>query len=115
IVVTGCSAGSYGSIAWSAHVAEHYKDSAVVQFGDSGAGVITANFFQQSFPPGPPEGALPPWTPPLDPASVDIQSLSLADIYVAVAAYYARHRFSQYNTDTDENQTCYFTVMRGDD
>src|SRR5262245_58626937 len=36
ILVTGCSAGSYGSIGWSAYVADHYRSSKMVQFGDSG-------------------------------------------------------------------------------
>lgn len=115
IVVTGCSAGSYGSIGWSAHVAEHYKQSPVVQFGDSGAGVITANFFQQSFPSWNAQAAFPTWIPALDPSRVDIQTLSLADLYAGISAYYPRHRFSQYDTDTDENQTFYFTVMGGSD
>jgi hypothetical protein len=113
IVVTGCSAGSYGSIGWSAHVADHYKKIPVVQFGDSGAGVITASFFQDSFPSWNAQAAFPSWIPALDPSRVDIQSLSLADLYVGIAGYYPQHRFSQYDTDTDENQTFYFSAMGG--
>jgi hypothetical protein len=113
ILVTGCSAGSYGSIGWSAYVAEHYPHSPLVQLGDSGAGVITPNFFQQSFPSWKAEGALPHWIDAISPDKVDVQSLKPADIYVGISNYYAGHRFSQYNTAFDENQTFYFVAMGG--
>ena len=113
IVVTGCSAGSYGSIGWSAHVADHYKQSPVVQFGDSGAGIITQNFFQQSFPSWKAEAALPSWIPSIDPNRVNVLDLTLGDIYVGISNYYPSYRFSQYNTALDENQTFYFVAMGG--
>jgi len=113
ILVTGCSAGSYGSIGWSAYVADHYRNSRVTQFGDSGAGVITANFFQQSFPSWKAEGALPHWIDAISPDRVDVQALKPADIYVGIANYYPGHRFSQYDTAFDENQTFYFVAMGG--
>ena len=45
VFVTGCSAGSYGSLMWASHLMNHYKNKStkVVQFGDSGMGVITGN------------------------------------------------------------------------
>ena len=49
IFVTGCSAGSYGSLMWAAHLAKHYPQSKIYQLGDSGAGVITKSFLKDSF------------------------------------------------------------------
>ena len=46
VFVTGCSAGSYGSVMWAPHIAEQYPDSKIIQFGDSGAGIIHAVLFR---------------------------------------------------------------------
>jgi hypothetical protein len=50
IFVTGCSAGSYGSLLWAHHLIKQYPQSKVYQFGDSGAGIVTNNFLKDSFP-----------------------------------------------------------------
>lgn len=113
ILVTGCSAGSYGAALWSADITEHYKDSQVFQFGDSGAGIITDTFFEESFPSWKAEEAFPTWIPELDPAKVDILKLALPDLYVGIANHYPNQRFSQYNTHQDENQIFFFTAMGG--
>lgn len=113
ILVTGCSAGSYGSALWSAHVMEHYPDTRVLQFGDSGAGVITDAFFRNSFPSWNALEVFPSWIPALDPARVDVFTLGLADLYVGISNAYPDDRMSQYNTVRDDNQTFYFTAMGG--
>ncbi|MBK6519516.1 MAG: pectinesterase [Polyangiaceae bacterium] len=113
ILVTGCSAGSYGSALWSAHVMEHYPESKVFQLGDSGAGIITQTFFEESFPSWNAEEAFPTWIPALDPENVNILEMALTDLYLGVANYYPNQRFSQFNTAFDENQTFYFEVMGG--
>jgi hypothetical protein len=113
IMVTGCSAGSYGSIGWSAHIAEHYPETRVLQFGDSGAGVITQDFFEQSFPSWKAEQALPQWVEGLDLTKVSLLDLTLADLYVGLANHYKDDHFSQYNTAFDENQTFFFVAMGG--
>ena len=112
ILVTGMSAGSYGSIGWAPHVMKHYPKSFVAQFGDSGAGVITDTFFEDSFPAWNAEGILPDWIEGLD---VPLSELSLEDFYIAAANYYPENAFSQYNTDNDENQRFYYTAMGGKD
>lgn len=112
--VTGCSAGSYGSIAWAAHLMEHYPGVPVVQFGDSGAGVITETFFRDSFPSWNATGALPNWIPALDPDRVDIFELELADIYIGIGNHYPDNVVAQYNTTFDENQTFYYEAMGGE-
>jgi len=112
--VTGCSAGSYGSLAWSAYVMEQYPDVPVVQFGDSGAGVITESFFRDSFPQWNATEILPDWIEDLDPETVDIFELELADLYERLAAEYPEQVLSQYNTTFDDNQTFYYTAMGGE-
>ncbi len=113
LFVTGCSAGSYGSVMWAPHVAEHYEDARVVQFGDSGAGIITQTFFEDSFPSWNAEEAFPDWIDGLDPNEVNVLDLTLGDLYVGLANHYPEHQFSQYNTAFDENQVFYFTAMGG--
>ena len=113
IFVTGCSAGAYGAAMWAPHVMEHYPNTKVTQWGDSGAGVITKKFFEDSFPSWNAEQAFPNWIPELDPSRVDLQTTELADLYAGVANHYPQHRVSQYNTAFDENQTFYFTAMGG--
>lgn len=115
LLVTGCSAGSYGSAMWAPYAAEHYPETRVVQLGDSGAGVVTKEFFEQSFPKWNAEAAFPTWMPALDPTKVDVTTLSLADLYATVANHYPKHRFAEYNTAFDENQRFYYGAMGGAD
>jgi len=114
IFVTGCSAGSYGSLAWSAYIMEQYPGVPVIQFGDSGAGVITETFFRDSFPSWNAEDMLPSWIDGLNPAMVDIFTLELADLYRYIGAQYPTNTMSQYNTTFDNNQTFYYTAMGGE-
>lgn len=115
VFVTGCSAGSYGSAMWAPYVAEHYPKARIVQFGDSGAGVVTKQFFEESFPRWNAEPVFPTWMPALDPTKVDVKTLTLADLYATLATHYPQHHFSQYNTAFDENQRFYYGAMGGDD
>jgi hypothetical protein len=112
IFVTGMSAGSYGSIGWAPHIMDHYKDSHVVQLGDSGAGVITDTFFEDSFPSWKADSILPKDVPGLD---KPIAELKLEDLYISLSNAYPTNVFSQYNTNNDENQRFYYTAMGGKD
>jgi len=87
IFVTGCSAGSYGSALWSSHIMEHYPDSRVIQFGDSGAGVITQSFFADSFPIWQAQDAFPSWIPSLDPNTNDLLQAELTQCAVTLRNY----------------------------
>ncbi|WP_437835503.1 pectin acetylesterase-family hydrolase [Sorangium sp. So ce1153] len=111
IFVTGCSAGAYGSIMWSAHLREHYQDASVVQFADSGAGIITDSFFEDSFPAWKPQGAYPTWITGLDPTEL----ARLSVLYEAIGGYYPDMRLSQYNTVYDDDQSFFFKAMGGGD
>ncbi len=113
VLVTGCSAGSYGAAMWAGHVAKHYAKSRVIQFGDSGAGIITPNFFQESFPNWNAKPVFPTWIAGLDPSQVDVLKLTLVDLYVGLANFYPKHQFSQYNSAFDKTQTFYFQAMGG--
>lgn len=113
VLVTGCSAGSYGSALWSADVMNHYKTSEVFQFGDSGAGIITQQFFTDSFPSWNAEEAFPAYIPELDPAKVDILQMALPDLYAGIANHFSNQKMSQYNTFLDDDQTFYFVAMGG--
>jgi hypothetical protein len=115
VFVTGCSAGSYGSILWSAHVMEHYSNALVTQFGDSGAGVITDEFFRESFPSWNATLAFPVFIPALDPEQVELLDQSLIDLYAGIGNYFGTQRISQYDSAYDENQTFYFQAMGGSD
>jgi hypothetical protein len=113
ILVTGCSAGAYGAALWSAHVMDHYPNSRVLEVGDSGAGIITDTFFEQSFPSWNAEQAFPTWIPALDPTKVNVDKLRFPDVYAGIGNAYPEQRLSQYNTAFDENQTFYFEAMGG--
>lgn len=111
VMVTGCSAGAYGSIMWSAHVRKHYEKSRVLQLADSGAGVITDTFFQDSFPSWKPESSYPTWMEGVDAASLT----RLPQVYEAIGSYYPDMTLSQYNTHYDEDQSFFFAAMGGGD
>ena len=52
ILVTGCSAGSYASVFWAAKIAPFYvpRGTRIVQFGDSGMGIVTRAFLTEAYP-----------------------------------------------------------------
>ncbi|MGQ9571896.1 MAG: pectin acetylesterase-family hydrolase [Dehalococcoidia bacterium] len=110
IFVTGCSAGSYGSVMGAAHIHALYPDVPLYQLGDAGAGVITDDFFQNSFPNWGAVQNLPDWIPALQ---VPWAELTMAKIYIALANYYSEDRWSQYNTAYDEAQIFFYAAMGG--
>lgn len=115
VFITGCSAGAYGSILWAPEIIERFPDAQVAHLGDSGAGVITEQFFRDSFPSWNAEAAFPSFIPTLDPATNEILGLSASDLYGRIAAYYPDIVFSQYHTAFDDNQAFYFEAMGGGD
>ncbi len=111
VFVTGCSAGSYGALTHSAFIARNYPDAKISVLGDSGAGIITENFFAESFPNWNAQAAIPEWIPGLQ---VPIETLHFGDLAKIIANAFPNVRFAQYNTAFDDNQTFYFNVMGGD-
>jgi len=110
LFVAGCSAGAYGSVMGAAYVHKLYPDVPLYQLGDSGAGVITQNFFESGFPNWGAEATIPDWIPALD---IPWQELTMAKLYVAGANYYSSDRFAQYNTAHDEDQRFFYSAMGG--
>jgi hypothetical protein len=111
VFVTGCSAGAYGAIMWSAHLRNHYGSAKVYQFADSGAGVITDTFFQESFPQWNAQASYPMFIPNVDPADFT----RLPQLYELIGKTYVDMFLSQYNTNYDENQHFYYRAMGGGD
>ena len=110
IFVTGRSGGSYGSVMGAAYIHAIYPDVPVYQLGDSGSGVITDDFLQNSFQTWGAVQNLPDWIPALQ---VPFTELTMTKIYIALANYYPNDRWSQYNTAQDEDQEFFYAVMGG--
>jgi len=113
IFVSGCSAGSYGSIMGAGHIHELYPDAPLYQLGDAGAGVSTGDFFQEGYPNWDVADSRPDWIPAPDGSWAEVTSL--ADLYIAVADYYPNDRWSQYNAAHDQIQTVFYRAMGGRD
>lgn len=113
VVSVGCSAGAYGAIMWSAHLAQQYPAADLVQLGDSGVGIITDDWFAESFPAWNAEAAFPTHIPALDPALVDLQGTDAGYLYEEVAAYLPDARFGQFNAHADSTQVTYYQAMGG--
>jgi hypothetical protein len=110
IFVSGCSAGSYGSIMHAAYIHERYPDVPLYQLGDAGAGVITDDFFQGGFPNWGAAQNIPDWIPALQ---FPWTELTLPKLYIALATYYPDDRWAQYNTAHDEVQAFFYAAMGG--
>ena len=113
VVVTGCSAGAYGSIYWTPEVRRLFPNADFKQFGDSGIGIITESFFHESFPKWNAIEAAPRWIPELNPDEVDWSTLGIHDLYTKIGHYYPNISLSQYTSAFDDNQTFYFEIMGG--
>jgi len=109
LFVTGCSAGAYGSIIWSSYVKNHYKTAKVYQFADSGAGIITDDFFKLSFPSWNASKNFPTFIPGVDPTTLT----RLPQLYDAIGKHFNDMFLSAYNTTYDENQYFYYKAMGG--
>jgi hypothetical protein len=109
ILVTGCSAGAYGSVMWAPHLQTHYPNAHLYQLGDAGAGVITQQFYQASYPSWRPEGSYPMWLPGITASALT----SLKDLYVALGKGYRDMRLSQYSAWSDMEQVFRFQAMGG--
>jgi hypothetical protein len=110
IFVTGCSAGSYGSVMGAPHIHALYPDVPLYQLGDAGAGVVTDDFFANCFPNWGAIENLPDWIPALD---IPWTELTMAELYIALANYYPDDRWSQYNTASDIDQKFFYGAMGG--
>lgn len=111
IFVTGCSAGAYGSIMWTPHIRNHYQSSKILQFADSGAGIITDAFFQESFPQWNAKASYPTFIPGVNPDDFT----RLPQLYELIGTTFPDTFLSAYNTMFDDNQHFYYNAMGGGD
>ncbi len=111
VFVTGCSAGAYGAIGHASNIVERFPDAKVSTLADSGAGIITDSFFADSFPNWNAFDALP--TSLADVAMDELDTLSITDLYVAVADAFPEMRIAQQNAAYDRDQIFFYTTMGG--
>ncbi|MBI2602993.1 MAG: pectinesterase [Deltaproteobacteria bacterium] len=114
ILVTGCSAGAYGSIYWTPHVRKMFPHSSLVQFADSGNGVITEDFQKMVDPRWNFKTFMPRWIPDVDPDRVDVTKIHLDEWYRIAGHFYPDVSFSQYSSINDGVQTFFYELMGGD-
>lgn len=110
ILVSGCSAGAYGAALHSAYVADHYDDARIAVLADSGAGVITSTFLQDSLPNWNAEPAMPSF---IEGLQRPLAELSLPDLYVEIGKHFPAMRMAQTSTQFDADQTFFYVAMGG--
>jgi hypothetical protein len=108
IFVTGCSAGSMGSIVAAPYLREMYPDVPLVQLGDSLGSLFSYRQDIDTYYGG--SGMIPSWLEDAPSA----QSFSLADFYIAVANHYPATQFAQFNYTFDHVQQRYFATDQDD-
>ena len=114
IFVTGCSAGSYGSILWLNEIARLFSDASINQLGDSGAGITTESFASTGIARWNIDGTLariPDLGDLGDPLPTDL----LQRVYRAVGRSFPEMTVSQYNTLFDGVQIFFYRQMGGGD
>lgn len=109
VFVTGCSAGSVGSITFAPYVINHYQSSRVYQLGDSEAFVFGRPVELQSDWRS--HDNFAPWIPAL--SQIKPGEWSAEKFYMAIANHYPAHFFSQYNTAHDSVQQRFFYAADG--
>lgn len=107
VFVTGCSAGSVGSVAHASDVIAQYPQARVTQLGDSlafifGEAIDLTDWGTQA--------ALPAW---MDTVTAD--DLLMRHFVIAVANHHPDYTFAQYNTEADEVQIRYYATDGGPD
>lgn len=113
ILVTGCSAGSYGSIMATPYMLRQYPNARVVQLGDAGLGVAPASFGQVGFANWNASGAIPDWMESLAAVRNDVSQLTVAGLYNAIGTSYPKALLSQVTSSTDTTQIGFYSLMKG--
>lgn len=117
LFVTGCSAGAYGSLLWAARLAPIYRPrgTRVVQFGDSGMGIVTEEFMRDAYSNWNTADVMPwdifPTEKQGNRTNTDMLAVSLANFYAYAAAANPNATFSQYTSAYDENQAFFRLAM----
>jgi hypothetical protein len=107
IFVTGCSAGSIGSILFAPYLIHHYPQARVTQLGDSEAYVFHRPVDLQSEWRA--HDNFPAWIPGM--REILPGRFTMSQFYATVARFYPDYIFSQYNTAHDAVQQRYFYAV----
>ncbi len=111
--VTGCSAGSYGSIYWLPSLRRAIPEGRMTHLGDAGAGVMTPAFKRPTFTLWNISAHAPWWVPGLDPREKDYANLELKDFYTQISKYHPGLKVGQFNSAYDIIQTFFYVKMGG--
>ena len=110
VLVAGCSGGAYGSIFWLPYIKNTYPTAKMYQFADSGAGVITENFYADfAIKKWKIWKNISLWMPGLDPEKID----NIVDLYLEVGDLHPSVRLSQFNYEKDSTQKLFYFLMGG--
>ena len=123
LLVTGCSAGAYASLLWAANLAPLYtqRGTQLVQFGDSGMGIVTDAFVRDAYPNWNAAANFPwhvvPAAQQYNRTNADFAraGLDFSSFYVYAATAYPQARWSQYTSAYDENQAFFLEAMEDED
>lgn len=107
VFITGCSAGSYGSIRHAATIIDAYPDANIAQLGDSGVGGLLDDTFS-GFENWQFYETVPDYI-------ADIDSYTTSQHYIATAEQYPDVHFAQYNTFLDGVQIFFAALTNGRD
>lgn len=110
VFVTGCSAGAYGAALNSIHIGTHYANSQMAVLADSGSGIITDTFLNDSFPGWNALSHLPNY---LERLQAPLSTLSIKDVYQSISETFPQHRFAMYSAEFDNSQTFFYEAMGG--
>lgn len=108
IFVAGVSAGAYPAIVYLPEFAEVYPEAALYQLGDSGAGVVTEDFFAGDAANWQIAGALPELSEP-----VALDATFLTNLYTVMGDDYPDAQLSQYTSILDGTQIGFYALMQG--
>jgi hypothetical protein len=114
ILITGCSAGSYGSIYWTPTITEIFPHAKIYQLGDSGTGIVTESFLNTSHEKWNIDHNAPFWIPDLNPNHNSWKKINLDHIYKSIGKYYPEIKLSQFSFTQDDVQKFFYELMRGD-
>lgn len=109
VFVTGCSAGSIASIVYAPYLSEHYPQARVTQLGDSNAFVFHRSInLAENWRA---EASFPGWIPALRRLAANF---TMARYYTAVARFYPRNAFAQFNFAEDSTQAEFYAAVGGE-
>lgn len=113
VLVTGCSAGAYGSMLYAPYLAQLYPSAAITVFADSGLGILTEDFARGDFGVWNAQCAWP--VEEIAELNRDDPSLrtwnSIERVWRAIGHAYPDITLSLYSTNKDDVQVFFFQAM----